>query len=105
MLEDLYLSIQAAAFGGNIPLMDLRLSCSVPSNMMVLELTAREQCQRLMRPTLLWGKNVSEGGSGLPSHPPGSANLQIFQFYCQCHQKDKIKLLTSFLPPFTFVSL
>lgn len=54
---------------------------------------AREQCQRFSR-----GSNVSEGGSGLPSHPPGPADLQIFQFYCPWHRKEKFKPLTSSLP-------
>lgn len=60
---------------------------------------AREQCQRFSSLVLPWGRNVTEGGSGLPSHPPGPADLQIFQFYWPCHQKEKFKPLTSSLPP------
>lgn len=51
------------------------------------------------RMVLLWERKVTEGGSGLPSHPPPPADLQIFQFYCPCHQKEKFKPLTSSLLP------
>lgn len=54
---------------------------------------AREQCQRFSR-----GSNVSEGGSGFLSHPPGPADLQLFSFIVPVTKRRGLSLLTSSLP-------
>lgn len=69
--EYLYLSIQATALGGNIPLTDLRLSCSVPSNMVVLELTLPGSSARGW-----WGQHCQRGRMSMKVAVPSPAILQ-----------------------------